>query len=67
MTKTIQEGEKVLESSETLKWNPEILVSPLPPTGLGGSRVIDIGYWLEVSTSEKARNYNTYSAMLLKQ
>ncbi|CAG5118249.1 unnamed protein product [Candidula unifasciata] len=52
--KTLQEGEKILETSETLKWNPEIPVPPLPPSGLGGSRVIDIGYWLEVDMYSKA-------------
>ncbi|XP_005092054.1 arrestin domain-containing protein 17 [Aplysia californica] len=46
--KKLHEGEKTLESAESLKWNPEIPVPPLPPTGLGGSRVIDVRYWLEV-------------------
>ncbi|CAL1549017.1 unnamed protein product, partial [Lymnaea stagnalis] len=39
--KRLHEGEKPIPSADTCKWNPEIPIPPLPPTGLGGSRVID--------------------------
>ncbi|XP_059172626.1 arrestin domain-containing protein 17-like [Physella acuta] len=46
--KRLHEGKKNINPSDVLKWNPEIAIPPLPPTGLGGSRVIDIRYWLEL-------------------
>ncbi|KAK7009240.1 arrestin domain-containing protein 17 [Biomphalaria glabrata] len=52
--KRLHEGEKQIQSAGSLKWDPEIATPPLPPTGLGGSRVIDIRYWLEVELTSTA-------------
>ena len=54
--KTVGHEKKTVNRGEVTKWEPNIQIPALPPTGLGGCSIIDVRFLLEVSLSINGRS-----------